>query len=75
MRTESYPRRLRAMRRSTDVRECVGLEIQTQYVCALLLVLGLRREPGAKGQGMRIPTGKKSGESVAWLRLVRRAIT
>ena len=33
-------------------------------------MLGPRREPGAKGQGMRIPTGKKSGESVVcgWVR-------
>jgi len=56
---ENYPRRLRASRRSTDVREFVGLEIHKQYVCALLLVLGPRREPGAKVQGMHIPTGRR----------------
>jgi hypothetical protein len=59
------------MRRSTDIHECVGLEIHKQYVCALFLVLEPRREPGAKGQGMRIPTGNKLGESAAWLQLVR----
>ena len=51
------------MRRSTDVRECVGLEIHKQYVCALFLVLEPRREPGAKGQGMRIPGRKEVGRN------------